>query len=62
MFGHRPILVSIFLSPCIVAVVPSGEEVQSGLGQPDSVFLPAQHSLGLSGEQTLCAQVINHTC
>lgn len=44
---------------CVIAaaLVPASAEVQLGLGITDPVFLPAQHSTRLLGEQTLCAQV-----
>lgn len=44
---------------CVVAVtlLPASAEVQLGLGFTDPLFLPAQHSTRILGEQTLCAQV-----
>lgn len=41
----------------VAALLPASEEVQPGLGHPHPLCLPAQHSAGLPGEQTLCAQV-----
>lgn len=39
------------------SVVSSGEEIQSGSGYSHLVLLPAQHSVGVSREQTICTQV-----
>lgn len=55
--GRRLCERSSSLSPCAAAFVPSGEEVQSGLGHPHPVRLPAEHGAGVSGEQTVCSQV-----
>ncbi len=41
----------------IVTVISPGEEVQSRLGQPHLVLIPAQHGTSISGEQALCTQV-----
>lgn len=49
------------ISVSLAALVPSGEEVQSRLSHAHSVCLPAQHSAGLPGEQTLCTQVNTYT-
>lgn len=57
-FNSASVISSLcFLSLSTVALVPSGEEVQSWPGHAHPVCLPAQHSSGLPGEQTLCTQV-----
>lgn len=61
--GSRVVLSSAYLLEynccCVVAValVPASAEVQLGLGITHPVFLPAQHSSRLLGEQTLRTQV-----
>lgn len=50
----------IFSSLSLVALVPTGEEVQPWFGHSHPVCPPAQHSTGLFGEQTLCSQVHTH--
>lgn len=47
-----------FCSPfSAVTVISPGQEVQPGLGHSHLVFIPTQHSTGISGEQAFCTQV-----